>query len=58
MQVAYLMADISDVRIGEIKEISDNLESLSCEQFHYSLGNKSDLYSTDHDTHPLLRIDM
>jgi D-3-phosphoglycerate dehydrogenase len=27
--VAYLMADISDVRISEIKEISDALESLS-----------------------------
>ena len=24
------MADISDVRISEIKEISDNLEALSC----------------------------
>ncbi len=30
-QVAYLMADISDVRISEIKEISENLEALSCE---------------------------
>lgn len=29
-QVAYLMADISDVRPGQIKEISDSLEALSC----------------------------
>ncbi|KAH8683102.1 hypothetical protein BGZ60DRAFT_399418 [Tricladium varicosporioides] len=27
--VAYLMADISDVRVGEIKDISDQLEALS-----------------------------
>lgn len=50
------MADISDVRIGEIKEISDNLESLSCKHFHYGFGNISDLSSTDHDPHPLLRM--
>lgn len=29
-QVAYLMADISNVQTSEIKEISDNLEALSC----------------------------
>lgn len=29
--VAYLMADISDVKDGDLKEISDSLESLSCE---------------------------
>lgn len=29
-QVAYLMADISDVRAGDIKEISDSLEMQSC----------------------------
>jgi D-3-phosphoglycerate dehydrogenase len=28
--VAYLMADISDVKPSEIKEISDSLEALSC----------------------------
>jgi hypothetical protein len=26
------MADISDVRISEIREISDNLEALSCKE--------------------------
>lgn len=30
MQVAYLMADISNVQTSEIKEISDSLEALSC----------------------------
>lgn len=29
-QVAYLMADISNVQTSEIKEISDSLEALSC----------------------------
>jgi hypothetical protein len=29
-QVAYLMADISDVQTSEIKDISDSLEALSC----------------------------
>ncbi len=29
-QVAYLMADISNVHTGQIKEISDSLEALSC----------------------------
>jgi hypothetical protein len=28
------MADISDVRISEIKEISDNLEALSCKFYN------------------------
>ncbi|KAG9232992.1 D-isomer specific 2-hydroxyacid dehydrogenase [Amylocarpus encephaloides] len=28
--VAYLMADISDVQTSDLKEISDNLEALSC----------------------------
>ena len=32
-QVAYLMADISNVLPNQIKEISDSLESLSCEFF-------------------------
>jgi hypothetical protein len=30
IQVAYLMADISNVKPSEIKEISDSLEALSC----------------------------
>ena len=30
-EVAYLMADISDVDIGQIKEIYEALEDLSCE---------------------------
>jgi hypothetical protein len=29
-QVAYLMADISNVNPAEIKDISDSLEALSC----------------------------
>jgi D-3-phosphoglycerate dehydrogenase len=29
-QVAYLMADISDVAISDIREISDALEALPC----------------------------
>lgn len=32
-QVAYLMADISNVQPSEIKEISDSLEALSCKIF-------------------------
>jgi D-3-phosphoglycerate dehydrogenase len=30
IQVAYLMADISNVQLSDIKEISDSLEALSC----------------------------
>lgn len=30
MQVAYLMADVSDVQTNDIKEIYDGLEALSC----------------------------
>lgn len=30
------MADISDVRTSEIKEISDSLEALSCKKFPYA----------------------
>jgi D-3-phosphoglycerate dehydrogenase len=32
-QVAYLMADISNVQASEIKDISDSLEALSCKFF-------------------------
>jgi D-3-phosphoglycerate dehydrogenase len=34
-QVAYLMADISNVQTSDIKEISDSLEALSCKSFQY-----------------------
>jgi len=33
-EVAYLMADISDVNVGEIKDIYEGLEALSCELGH------------------------
>jgi len=33
-QVAYLMADISDVSTSVIKELYQSLESLSCKIFH------------------------
>lgn len=35
-QTAYLMADISDVKAGDLKEITDNLEALSCESSRQS----------------------
>lgn len=28
--IAYLIADVSDVKVGDIKDISDSLEGLSC----------------------------
>lgn len=31
VQVAYLMADISNVNLHEIKDLYENLEGLSCE---------------------------
>lgn len=31
--VAYLMADVSDVQLSDIKEIHDGLEALSCKLF-------------------------
>jgi hypothetical protein len=39
------MADISEVRINEIKEISDQLEALSCKHFPFSTTNTTLLTS-------------
>ncbi len=53
--VAYLMADISDVRLSDIKEISDSLEVLDCEfskPSYYALH--TDRNSSYHDPHPVL----
>jgi D-3-phosphoglycerate dehydrogenase len=36
-EVAYLMADISDVNHGDIKGLYESLESLSCEFFFFLL---------------------
>jgi len=55
-QVAYLMADISDVRISEIREISDNLEALSCKEPFQGNHEISNMNSAHHDPHPLLEI--
>lgn len=57
-QMAYLMADISNVRYEEIKDISESLEALSCKSKrnllldkHADWGN----FSTHHDKSALLR---
>lgn len=54
--VAYLMADVSDVSPTEIKEIFENLEALPCKfilicpYYHDELTDNS----SDHDSNPLL----
>jgi hypothetical protein len=58
-QVAYLMADISNVQTSEIKEISDSLEALSCKHheyldfslltFHSPYFNKGSLLISEHE---------
>jgi hypothetical protein len=53
--VAYLMADISDVNTTEIKEINDALESLDCEFFYLCRDSiVADMYSSNFDPHSLL----
>lgn len=54
--VAYLMADVSDVSPTEIKEIFENLEGLPCKSFpmRLFLCNKLTADSSDHDPNPLL----
>ena len=55
VQVAYLMADISSVHTGQIKEISDSLEALSCKfDSPYEISNILILASPHHDTHSVL----
>lgn len=46
-EVAYLMADISDVSTSEIKEISEALEALSCKKFlsSYLHGFETDIFT-------------
>ena len=42
------MADISNVDIDEIKDLYDNLESLSCKLSVPSLSNMSLIWSSPH----------
>lgn len=37
-EVAYLMADISDVKEGEIRDLFQSLEELSCTFYHTKHG--------------------
>lgn len=51
------MADISDVRLSDIKEISDSLEGLSCKHLQRSPRTRvlrTDCFSSHHDSHSLL----
>jgi len=53
------MADISNVRLSDIKEISDSLEALSCKYFPCSmvpLVSRTDWDSSYHDPHSLLKL--
>jgi hypothetical protein len=53
------MADISNVHLSDIKEISDSLEALSCKYFQCSmvpLVLRTDWGSSYHDSHSLLKL--
>lgn len=58
--IAYLMADVSDVKVEDIKEISDSLEALSCKSICRAcfLENRmtNPLRSKNHDSCTLLRM--
>lgn len=56
--VAYLMADVSDVSPAEIKEIFENLEALQCKcHYHTSiLCSELTIISSDHDPNSLLVV--
>lgn len=55
MQVAYLMADISNVQYAQIKDITESLEALSCKHLTSgctkAIANNDSLY---HDSGSLL----
>jgi hypothetical protein len=62
-QVAYLMADISDVNSTQIKELYQSLESLSCKIHPYGAlllitlqrtNHTNELHSSNHDPHSVL----
>jgi hypothetical protein len=36
IQIAYLMADVSDVKTEDLKEIAEQLDALSCTCFYYA----------------------
>lgn len=56
LQVAYLMADISNVQASEIKEISDALEGLSCECIPSDCEHtRLTRYSSNPNTYSLLK---
>ena len=58
-QVAYLMADVSDVQANDIKEIYDGLEALSCKSCSggrcWEAVTNLDHNSTYSGSRPLLR---
>jgi hypothetical protein len=54
--IAYLIADVSEVRTSDIKEISDSLEALSCKCPPLRLKALSDqAASSNHDSRAVLK---
>ena len=56
-QVAYLMADISDVNVTVIKDLYENLEALPCKKSSLEASKKRcplTSSSSNHNTSPLL----
>ena len=60
LQVAYLMADISDVNVAVIRDLYQRLESLSCRRLPLPLSLSSStqltIFSSNHDAGIVLNL--